>query len=212
MSKYNLKWSFGNSKLKKTNTISFNIPALKSKDGFTTCPMAGKCASVCYAMQGMYKWKTTQAPREFNLKAIRANIKQFTQDAIRDLARIKQTSIRIHDSGDFFSQEYLDAWKAIANHFQDKEFYAYTKSLHLNFDKTPSNLKIIQSEGGKLDHQINYNLSHSKIFVSETDRLSAGYIDGNKDDSAAQNGEIKIGLTYHGSRKLTDNQIKAFEV
>ena len=37
--------------------------------------------------------------------------------------------VRVHDSGDFFSQEYFDAWLEVARGRPRTRFYAYTKSL-----------------------------------------------------------------------------------
>lgn len=91
--------------------------------------------------------------------------------------------VRIHDSGDFFSQDYLDAWKAIAAAFPSVIFYAYTKSLHLDIETDkPLNLRITQSLGGKYDERINLERSHSRIFSTDADRIAAGYVDGNVND------------------------------
>jgi len=206
-SKLNLKWSFNNSKLKKTNTVSFNLPAFRSADGFTVCPKAGGCATVCYARQGYYVMPSVAATREFNLGIIRKSLKDFRAKAIADLKQIKQTSIRLHDSGDFFNQAYLNVWIKLAELFPEKKFYAYTKSLHLNFNGVPSNLQIIQSAGGIMDKDIDLTKSHSRIFATDSDRIAAGYIDGNINDSPAINGELKIGLVYHGSKNLKKGQI-----
>lgn len=208
--KYNLKWTFGNSKLKKLNTVGFGIPAFESADGFKTCPQAGACAAVCYARQGTFTWPVVKAAREFNLAAARRDIRQFQLDAIADLARIAAVTVRVHDSGDFFSQNYLDAWAAIARTFPGKRFYAYTKSLHLDFSGMPGNFQIIQSQGGKLDAAINKARPHSVIFASVAARKKAGYVDGNKNDSPAINGDIKIGLVYHGVKRLTAAQSTYF--
>lgn len=210
MPKTNLKWSFSNRKVTKLDAVSFGIPAFKSETGFKTCPKAGACAAVCYARQGTYTWKTVQNAREFNLKRIRADIGRFIVDASEDLKKIKQSIIRVHDSGDFFSQEYLDAWMGLALLHPNKTFYAYTKSLHLDFKGLPDNFKIIQSEGGTMDKKINKRKSHSRIFSSQKAMDKAGYINGDSDDSLAINQERKIGFIYHGVRKLTESQEKAF--
>lgn len=207
MPKLNLKWSFNNSKLKKTNTVSFNLPAFRSADGFAVCPKAGGCATLCYARQGYYVMPAVAATREFNLSKVRGSMVDFITDALSDLKSIKQTSIRLHDSGDFFSQEYLASWCLIAAAFPKKKFYAYTKSLHLDFSAAPKNLTIIQSAGGVLDKAIDVTRSHSRIFASHADRKAAGYIDGNVNDKPAINGALKIGLVYHGSKNLKAGQI-----
>lgn len=206
-----LKWSFGNTKISKLDAVSFGVPAYRSASGFKTCPKAGACAAVCYARQGSYTWSTVQTAREANLRRIRADIRGFVRDALQDLQRIRARYVRVHDSGDFFSQAYLDAWSRIAREFPDKTFYAYTKSLHLDFNACPENLRITQSEGGKLDGQINRRRPHSRIFATHADRKRAGYLDGSRTDRPAITGKVKIGLVYHGTRKLAEAQRKYFK-
>lgn len=206
--KKNLKWAENNSKLKKDGIIGFGIPAYKSKEGFKTCPKAGACAAVCYAQQGAYLWSPAKNAREFNLKIVRG--KDFAKLAIEDLHRIRKDKVRVHDSGDFFNQTYLNAWFEIARAHPQKLFYAYTKSIHLDFSKQPKNFKITQSEGGTMDKHINRRKSHSRIFSTVEAREKAGYVDGNKNDFPAIEGKRKIGLVYHGTKKMTDKQIKHF--
>jgi hypothetical protein len=64
--------------------------------------------------------------------------------------------------------------------------------------------------GGKLDHMIDPTKPHSRIFATDEARITAGYIDGNANDSPAQRGEINIGLVYHGGKNLTEVQLKTF--
>ena len=202
--KLRLKWSEINTKLKKTDTVSFSLPAIAA------CPQAGVCAAVCYATQGAYIYPNVKAARQFNFDFARFKPWSFQIALEHDLGLIKQTSIRIHDSGDFFDQTYLETWFRVIVQFPAKDFYAYTKSLHLDFTGKPDNLTIIQSEGGKLDHLIDKSKSHARIFATDGDRVSAGYQDGNIDDSPAQRGEILIGLVYHGTKNLTDSQKERF--
>lgn len=205
-SKFSLKWSFGNSKLAKLDTVSFNIPAFESADGFKTCPKAGACATLCYARQGRYVMPNVAAAREFNLKLTRGDLKAFTQMAIDDLKLIRNATVRVHDSGDFFSQGYMNAWFRIASTYPEKKFYAYTKSLHLDRSKCPDNFQIVQSVGGLMDDSIDPATSHSRIFSSHYQRRKAGYVDGNVNDKPAIDGIIRIGLVYHGVRNLKDGQ------
>ncbi len=205
MKKFNLKWSFGNRKVSKLDAVGFGIPPEKAKDGFITCPMAGACAAVCYDKQGMNQFPVVVAAKEFNLAATK-NVFKFEVDAIDDLKRIKKSIVRVHTGGDFYSQDYLDTWFNIAREFPFKTFYAYTKSLHLDFSRQPLNFKVTQSKGGKLDSMIDYSKPHSRIFATDEARKKAGYVDGNVDDSPAIRGEINIGLVYHGTRNLTETQ------
>ena len=199
-----LKWSFDNKKLKKTNTVSFNLPAIQA------CPQAGACAAICYATQGTYVYPNVKAARQFNFEHAKGLRVGFAAKLYHDLGLIKQTSIRLHDSGDFFDQVYLNVWCRVMRQFPAKQFYAYTKSLHLDFSNKPDNFTLIQSQGGKLDHLIDYSKPHARIFATDEARVGAGYQDGNIDDSLAQNGEQLVGLVYHGTKHLTEVQLRTF--
>ena len=207
MTPLHLKWSTGNEKLKKLDTISFNLPAFRSADGFHVCPQAGACATLCYARQGRYLMPQVAASRESNLAVVRGDLPAFITQATEDLSRIKNKIVRVHDSGDFFSQEYMDAWFTIARLFPKKTFYAYTKSLHLDRSRKPKNFQLVQSIGGRLDDKINTRQSHSRIFATVRDRRLAGYVNGNANDGPAIQGERKIGLVYHGTRHLKQGQV-----
>jgi hypothetical protein len=198
-----LRWSFGNAKLTRTDTISFNLPAFEAADGFRVCPGAGVCRMACYARQGRYMLPNSIAAREVNLDIVRSSLPLFERLAIADLKRIPNDTIRIHDSGDFFSQAYLESWFRICVSFPDKRFYAYTKSLHLCFDAKPANLRIVQSMGGIHDAQIDQAESHTRIFVTHKERKAAGYMDGTKTDRPAMEGRTRIGFVYHGSRPIS---------
>ena len=208
MSKYTLKWSFGNAKVSKLDAVSFGLPAGESRTGFVVCFGAGACKNPCYARQGFYTMATVAEPREFNLEQSKGP--DFVRHAVADLASIKQSIIRIHDSGDFYSQEYLDKWATVAGFYPHKTFYAYTKSLKLDFSKLPHNFRIVQSMGGKFDTMIDVSRPHSRIFATHEARIAAGYFDGSITDEPAIRGEIKIGLVYHGTKKLTPAQEKYF--
>jgi hypothetical protein len=202
-----LHWSFGNGKLRRTRTVSFNLPAFRSADGFTVCPGAGKCAAVCYARQARYNFPAVKRTREINLAIVRADLGLFERLAVLDLEQVKQRIVRVHDSGDFFSQEYLAAWFRVMGQFPRKRFYAYSKSLHLDFSAQPSNFQLVQSVGGKFDARIDYEQSHTRIFVSHSERRAAGYCDATHTDHAAVEGRQRIGLVYHGSTKLNPRTI-----
>ena len=53
--------------------------------------------------------------------------------------------MRIHESGDFYNQEYLDKWIQIANSVNDKKFLAFTKSHMLTFNNIPDNMTVMYS-------------------------------------------------------------------
>jgi Gene product 88 len=207
--------SKGNAKLVKTSgeeyrVIGFGIPAdhnFQDSSGQTvnTCPGATACRSVCYAKQGRYLMPNVMAARQDNLAE---SLKEtFVEDMIKALTSARSYNvIRIHDSGDFYNQTYLDKWSAIAAALPGKIFYAYTKAHHLSFSNVPANLRIVRSLGGRWDKLVDLTQSHSRIFASEQARIDAGYVDGNVNDIPAIEGVNKIGLVYHGTKKLTAAQ------
>jgi hypothetical protein len=208
---FHLKWSFNNEKVSKLDAVSFGIPAFESADGFKTCPKAGACAAICYARQGHYRMPNVVEAREFNLRIVRGDLDRFVAMAVEDLKKIPNRTIRVHDSGDFFSEDYLRAWYKIARAFPEKRFYSYTKSLHLKlWVNRPANFQVIQSEGGQLDPAIREERPHARIFATNYARRKAGYGDGHMTDTLAIQGANKIGLVYHGNKNLTEAQDKYF--
>jgi len=220
------KWTFGNSKLLKSSrgkyrVMGFSVPAdhdfTVKGQRLNTCPQALACRGVCYAKQGRYRMDNVAHARKHNLRmSLRSTfVKLITADLQQMVVKSKVCRkpyivVRLHDSGDFYRQEYLDAWSAIAATFPHVIFYAYTKSLHLDFSAIPSNLRITRSQGGKLDKLIPLGLPNSRIFSSHAARKRAGYVDGNASDIPAIEGVTSIGLTYHGNRGLTAAQEKFF--
>ena len=215
--------SDGNEKMEKTSkvlrkllgrrakVVAFNIPAsidFRVGDAeLNTCPQAGACKSVCYARAGRFATPPVIAMRVDNLWAtLRPD---FVDRLTESIMASKATHVRIHDSGDFYAQSYVDAWVNIAKALPGVVFYAYTKSLDLDYASAPGNLRIVQSEGGKLDAQIDYSKPHSRIVA---DNVPAGYTNGNAEmaDVPAIDGTVRIALPYHGQRKLTESQRRYF--
>lgn len=207
--------SEGNAKLVKTSgetykVLGFGIPADYDIDGMNTCPGALACRGVCYAKQGRYVMPNVMAAKQRNLFAsMDAN---FADNMIAIIKKRRSyNTIRIHDAGDFYSQDYYNQWCAIARALPDRIFYAYTKALHLDlWTNKPDNLRIIQSLGGKYDSLVDMSRPHSRIFSSDDARIAAGYVDGNVNDIPAIEGIVNIGLVYHGVKKLTLPQVKFF--
>ncbi len=183
-----------NTKLKKDNIYKFSLPVRK------TCIGASDCLDYCYAKKGYYKIfeSKVNSVRERNYKFSKSII--FVNAIIHEIKRRKLKIIRIHDSGDFYSQEYLDNWFMIANTLPEVRFYAYTKSLQLDFSlfKSLPNGKIIQSYGGKFDNEIVFSEPHARIFKNEENLVVNGYEDCSKSDLVALNTtNNKIGLIAH---------------
>ncbi len=181
-----------NSKLKLEDIYKFSLPVLK------TCPQALACKHFCYGLKGhyvTYKDCIDQAHMN-NLKFSKS--KYFEQLLVTEIIKRKIKTIRLHDTGDFYSQAYLNKISRIAAFCPDTFFYAYTKSLHLDFDDflTLPNTKIIQSFGGKLDNRIDKRKPHCIIFNSKEHLEQDNYVDCSKSDLLAIKSN-RIGLILH---------------
>jgi hypothetical protein len=186
-----------NSKLKKTSVangikvMNFGIPAQ------STCLWADKCKKYCYASKGAYIWSNVKPAFEAREKITRQD--NFPELMIAEIVKRKVQVVRIHDSGDFYSREYVNKWFKVMDSLPQVKFYAYTKSLPL-FDgvKLPSNFILIYSEGGKRDDMIDASKHrHARIFKTEAELLAAGYANASNDDLIAIGNNPKIGLLSH---------------
>ena len=90
--------------------------------------------------------------------------------------------IRIHDSGDFFSDEYLAAWLHIATLRPDVLFYAYSKEVsrmrRVAGENPPPNFLVCFSLGGREDHLLDLSEGgdrHADVFPDEDAIDRAGY-------------------------------------
>ena len=186
-----------NSKLKKTSNLNglrvfnFGIPAQD------TCLWAGDCKKFCYASKGAYIWSNVKPAFQRRLDATKQN--DFPEVMIEEIITKEANVIRIHDSGDFYSREYLHKWFKVMESLPHVQFYAYSKSLPLlNGIKLPVNFTLIKSEGGKRDDLINANTDrHARIFKSEAELIASGYANASENDLIAIGNNPKIGLIAH---------------
>lgn len=196
-----------NSKIKKTSKLlgvrlfNFGIPAYKSASGKLTCPMAKDCVKFCYAKKGAYQWSNVQPAFEKRYELSKTD--DFVNAIHTDINRKKADYIRVHDSGDYYSREYMFKWFEIAKMNPDKKFYSYTNMVSMVKNvKVPDNFDFIFSDSGKQVDKININKDrHTKIFDSEEELLAAGYINASKTDLYATKwynpDNIKVGLIKH---------------
>jgi len=193
-----------NAKLKKTSienkmrVMNFSLPAYKTITGKTVCPFAKDCIKYCYAQKGNYKYPSVI--KGLNNRYELSKTDDFVPKMNATIILERPTHVRIHDSGDFYSPQYLQKWVQIAKANKDVIFYAYTKSIKFFIDglKLPKNLKIIFSEGSKIDNLIDVNKHrHARIFKSKELLQAAGYIDASNNDLKAITSNKKVGLVYH---------------
>lgn len=191
-----------NAKMKKSSDRIFNfgIPAYKSSTGLKTCPFAGSCAKGCYAQMGTYTWTPVKNAYEHRLEQTLKD--DFVQVMDLEIKKRKVTKIRIHDSGDFYSREYLQKWLTIIDLNPMVEFYTYTKSIpFFQNANLPKNFRVIYSYGGLRDNLIQVDKdNHARVFLSEAELNDSGYLNCSDDDNLIFNTN-KIGLVYHGYNK-----------
>jgi hypothetical protein len=202
-----------NSKIAKSNVRAYNfgIPAYRDAKGFATCPFAGKCAKGCYAQAGAYKFSNVAKAFQARLDMIRTAPQDFFKQILAELDRKRAERLRVHDSGDFFNPEYLQLWLDIATARPKVKFYAYTKSVAWvkaaqAAGLVPANFTFVFSYGGTQDALIDKAKDrHSWVFSSNEAMEAAGYADTTEtDDNAADLAQRKIGLVYHGTKKLSN--------
>lgn len=125
--------SKGNKKLDNSIAI-FNISAVK------TCPNCSKCAPTCYAKKAETLYPYVEACRANNWELTKQA--DFVDNMIELIRESNASTVRIHESGDFYSQEYADKWSEIAEWLPNIKFYCYTKS---PYRPNASNINIVES-------------------------------------------------------------------
>jgi hypothetical protein len=197
-----------NTKIKETGNylkkkvFNFSIPAYKSETGKVTCPFADKCIKFCYAQKGNYKrFPSVRSGMEKKYQLTKQT--NFVELMNKEIIKKKPDFIRVHDSGDYYSPEYLNKWLSIAKHNPKVKFYSYTNSIKFIKDlKTiPENFDFIFSDSGKQVNLINERKDrHTKIFDGIESLNKLGYKDASKIDLFATkwfNNTNKVGLIFH---------------
>lgn len=192
-----------NRKMRKSegNTYNFSLPAFRSSSGDLICTKAKDCIKGCYASK--YPFIIPVVNKAHNRNYDLSKTRFFLDAMIKDIDKKRKVDrIRIHDSGDFYSVEYLNKWMNIAFRFPNIEFYFYTKEVAMIKSWSPilpKNMTYILSFGGKEDHLINTRTDrHCKVFPNLEELESEGYSCANDNDTIAVGPNHKVGLVYHG--------------
>ena len=126
--------------------------------------------------------------------------------------------VRIHVAGDFFNQEYMHAWYAVALNNPRTLFYAYTKSLRywLSVREFPEiwNFVLTASYGGTHDHLIDeFNLRSAKVVFSEAEAAELGLAIDHDDTHAAKPSlrDDSFALLLHGTQPKDSDASKALK-
>lgn len=186
-----------NTKYYRGTVYEFNLPTGIS------CPFALECkvmvdrktgkfskhkgAFKCYAASGErfpgvreHRWKNFEAAKSGVLPELPKGCE----------------NIRIHMSGDFFSQEYFDLWIKFANDHPNVNIWTFTKSIPFwinRINDIPENLILTASYGGKYDNLIElHDLKSAKVFNTPEEAGDLP-IDPDNDD-LARTPDVKFAL------------------
>ena len=175
-----------NSELRPHGIYNWSLPAfaVKLSDGtnFNVCPKAGACAAYCYARNGTYNFSNVKGRHIANLEYTLYQADEWYGQMLEETSHPKMRGkyVRIHDAGDFYSEEYLRLWLKIARECPQVIFYCYTKEVSM-FKRIvepdcPTNFRYLYSMGGKEDHLINKEVDrHAEVFPDDAAILDAGY-------------------------------------
>lgn len=132
--------SKGNGKLDKS-VLGWSITPVKS------CLNCKDCKKDCYALKPYNRYPCVKTAWDRNFELAKTN--EFVAYIIDQISRCKkEVVVRIHVAGDFFSQDYIDAWEKIAWTFPNVKFYSYSKVMdRFNFNNILKldNVNIINS-------------------------------------------------------------------
>ena len=221
-----LAFGFGNAKL-STAISTFSLPAGHS------CPFAKDCMSRTNLLTGKVTdgphckfrcFAATSEARATNVRKQRwGNFTTLKKtNSIESMANLIQKSlpvglafVRIHVSGDFFSEKYFLAWLNVALNNPSVTFYGYTKAtpFMVKYRKViPSNLRLTASRGGTHDNLIGkYHLKSAEVVFSLDEAKQKG-LEIDHDDSLAINGKKPFALLLHGAQPAKSAASRAWEI
>ena len=215
---------FGNGNAKLDAAIfTFSLPAGHS------CPFARECLARanrqdgtirdglqsrfrCYAasMEARHPSVRRSRWRNFALLKSCGSKREMTRlilDSLSPFVRL----LRVHDSGDFFSQDYFDAWMDAAKARPETTFYAYSKALPYWVRRLPQvgdgyepgrvpNLVLTASVGGSRDDLIaRHGLRSARVVFQVEDAETQG-LELDHDDSHAMTHGPNFALLLHGTQ------------
>lgn len=212
---------------------AFNLVAGKAGgDRGGLCIGADKCDDWCYAQAGNFEYFNVDMFRRRNQESIKFLLENVgvtgAAGSLRDmmLSWILKTQagstvtrhylLRLHDSGDFFSDSYCLAWanalamlKVSLRHLGVDSVevipYAYTKSYVLASSMLAlqdAGVRVVQSLESKWPDKINWDLPVAATFQRGAE-VPSGWVNGNTEDMAdlhAIMGSHRIALPHHGAK------------
>ncbi|WP_413813140.1 GP88 family protein [Streptomyces sp. OE57] len=194
-----------NREMRAIGAWNWTLPAWAGRlpDGrtYNTCPSAGICRHVCYARHGTYTWPVVKAKHEANLRFVLDDLPAWEQAMISELGaeKFRGVWIRIHDSGDFFTDAYTLSWLRVIRARPEVNFYAYTKEVArfraLVEPDPPDNFLWVFSFGGTQDTALNPERDRvADVFPDEESIAAAGWHSQEANDLLAVLGPRLVGI------------------
>ena len=158
-------FTIGNSKV-GPNVLCFNIPAIE------TCMPSEWCRKHCYAKTGWFQLPNVK--ESIQRRYALSRTPEFFPVVSKALKHSDKTYVRIHVSGDFYSQRYVHQWACIVSDNPNKKFMVTTKRSDLtislqDLDSLP-NINVMES----VDYTRRYTAMVPSIMVLEGAEGSAG--------------------------------------
>lgn len=146
-----------------------------------TCPGAGACKVDCFVIQKGGKiqfegpWLNDGRILTFLLndpEGFKAKLKaEIAKEVKLGEKGGYAVTIRWHDSGDFFSPEYMGLAFDVANTFPDVKFYAYTKMASAALAQKPRNFIINWSEGAHTSQEKQVKAADANLERTKNSRI-----------------------------------------
>lgn len=112
-----------------------------------SCPGATESCKSCYACKGRHVFNNVSNAHLNNFvhALVATKDKKLRTNFIDTISKVlsNKSLFRIHESGDFFSQEYLNIWNIIIGAHKSTKFWFYTRNFNLKYDKILSNSNVI---------------------------------------------------------------------
>lgn len=160
-----------------------------------TCPGAGECKTFCYALKGGYvQWAPVSLSQTRILNFLYNDPSGFFEQLNAEIDEEKRkgdakqekhkVTVRWHDAGDFFSDEYLDMAYKLAGSHPTVDFYAYTKMADVSgsTQNRPPNFMINFSMGARKAEQkrVDFGVEKHSVVVPKDIFDDLLLKDGNK--------------------------------
>jgi hypothetical protein len=145
-----------------------------------TCPGAGSCKVDCFAMKGGFvqfeaAWLSRARMLTYLLNDPSGFFNQLDNEIKKEVAKGQKAgynvTIRWHDSGDFFSPEYIQLAYNLAQSNPNVLFYAYTKVADVVLGQKPNNFMINWSEGAHTSQEKKVKAADPSLAQTKNSRI-----------------------------------------